>query len=338
MMKKLIGMLLCVCLIFSLCFTCAVAEEKLVIYTSTNDQLVNLVVSRFMEATGIEVEVIPAGGGELIKRIRTEINNPVADLFWGYTTMSLANEDLFEVYCSDENENLLPLYQNDGTRWYSYFSTVPSVLIVNNNLIGDIPMKGYKDLLNPELRGKIAHADPNAAASSYDHVANMLYAFSPDHNPDDEDGWEYIKAFIDNLDGKALSGSSAVYKGVADGEYTVGLTYESAAALMIEQGAPVSIVYMEEGVVFSGSGMAIVKGANNPEAAKKFINFAQSAEIQDAIGSELTSRAVREGAVMTKLVEEASINVIDAKDPLWGSNHKNEVLERYNEMFVDAME
>ena len=40
------------------------------------------------------------------------------------------------------------------------FDTIPSVIMVNTDLIGDIRMEGYEDLLNPELKGKIAFADP----------------------------------------------------------------------------------------------------------------------------------------------------------------------------------
>ena len=69
---------------------------------------------------------------------------------------------------------------------------------------------------------------------------------------DTEEGWEYVRKFCDQLDGKILGGSSAVYKGVADGEYTVGLTFEQGSAQYVGAGAPVKTVYMEEGVIFRG--------------------------------------------------------------------------------------
>lgn len=40
----------------------------------------------------------------------------------------------------------------------------------------------------------------------------------------------FVDKFIENLDGKMLNSSGGVHKGVADGEYTVGLTWEDPAA------------------------------------------------------------------------------------------------------------
>lgn len=80
------------------------------------------------------------------------------------------------------------------------------------------------------------------------------------------------ESFAKNLGGKLLSGSSAVYKGVADGEYTVGLTFEEGAATYVKSKAPVKIV-KKEGVISKADGSAIIKGAKNMDNAKKFIDF-----------------------------------------------------------------
>ena len=104
--------------------------------------------------------------------------------------------------------------------------------------------------------GKIAFADPAASSSSFEHLVNMLYAMG-EGNP--ENGWEYVRQFCQQLDGKLLGGSSAVYKGVADGEYTVGLTFEQGSAQYVGAGAPVKTIYMEEGVIFRGDGAYIIK-------------------------------------------------------------------------------
>lgn len=88
----------------------------------------------------------------------------------------------------------------------------------------------------------------------------MLYAMG-NGNPDN--GWEYVKKLSKQLDGKLLSGSSAVYKGVADGEYTVGLTFEEGAAKYVKDGAPVKVVYMEEGTISKPDTVQIIKGAKN---------------------------------------------------------------------------
>ena len=99
--------------------------------------------------------------------------------------------------------------------------------------------------MNPALRGRIAMADPSKSSSAYEHLINMLYAMG---QGDPDKGWDYVEKFCRNLGGKLLSGSSAVYKGVADGEYAVGCTFEEGGAKYVSYGAPVKLIYMPNGV------------------------------------------------------------------------------------------
>ncbi|MCQ4833539.1 iron ABC transporter substrate-binding protein, partial [Hungatella sp. SL.1.14] len=41
---------------------------------------------------------------------------------------------------------------------------------------------------------------------------------------------KYVEDLFTNIDGKIIESSSGVYKGVADGEYLVGLSYEDPCA------------------------------------------------------------------------------------------------------------
>ena len=113
--------------------------------------------------------------------------------------------------------------------------------MINTDLIGDIEINGYADLLNPELKGKIVFADPQASSSSFEHLVNMLYAMGTDGQPN---GWDYVREFCKQLPNGCVNSSSAVYKGVADGEYAVGLTFEQGAATYVSQGN-IKVVYME---------------------------------------------------------------------------------------------
>ena len=121
-------------------------------------------------------------------------------------------------------------------------------------------------------------------------MVNILYGMG---KGDPEKGWGFVQELAKNLGGKLLSGSSAVYKGVADGEYTVGLTFEEGAATYVKSKAPVKIVYMSEGVISKADGSAIIKGAKNMENAKKFVDFVSSKETQSMIASQLSRRSVR---------------------------------------------
>ena len=211
------------------------------------------------------------------------------------------------------------------------FTLVPSVIMVNTKLAGNIKIEGYQDLLNPALKGKIAFADPSKSSSSFEHLVNILYAMG---KGDPEKGWGFVESLAKNLDGKLLSGSSAVYKGVADGEYTVGLTFEEGAATYVKSKAPVKIVYMNEGVIVKADGEAIIKGAKNLENAKKFIDFVSSKDTQTMIAQNLNRRSVRKDVPPSEgLAPLTQIKVIKDNTDVVNKN-KRQWLEKFKDIYT----
>ena len=204
-------------------------EPVLVVYTARSEALNNAVIPEFEKDTGIKVEVVVAGTGELLKRAQSEKDNPLGDIFWvADQTMLSASKDLFMEYVSPEDENMLDAFRNT-TGYFTPAFADPTVMIVNKDLKGDMKIEGFEDLLNPELKGKIAFGDPVNSSSAFQSLLAMLYGMGKDGDPLSDEAWAYVDQFIANLDGKMANSSSQVYKGVAEGEYVVGLTWEDPA-------------------------------------------------------------------------------------------------------------
>lgn len=306
--------------------------DDLVIYCPHPLEFINPLVSEFESQTGIKVEVIAAGTGELIKRVESEQGNPLGDIFWGGSLSTMKPQaDLFADYQSINEEFVLPTMKNtEGS--LTRFTNIPSVLMINTDLIGDIEINGYEDLLNPALKGKIANADPSKSSSSYEHLINMLYAMG---NGNPNDGWDYVDKLCENLDGKLLSGSSAVYKGVADGEYVVGLTFEEGGAKYVASGAPVKLVYMEEGVISKPDGVYIIKDAKNMENAKLFIDFVTGVDAQTIIVEQLNRRSVRSDVAAPSYLEPLEdINIIFDEEAVVVSS-KDEWITKFLDIFTN---
>lgn len=304
----------------------------LVIYCPHPLEFINPLVSEFENQTGVKVEVVAAGTGELLKRVESEQGNPLGDIFWGGSLSTMTPQmGLFENYQS-VNEEFVQEGMKNVEGPLTRFTDIPSVIMINTDLIGDIEVNGYEDLLKPELKGKIAHCDPSKSSSSYEHLINMLYAMG-NGNPDD--GWDYVDKFCQNLDGKLLSGSSAVYKGVADGEYVVGLTFEEGAAKYVADGAPVKVVYMKEGVISKPDGVYIIKDAKNMENAKAFIDFVTGKDAQTIIVEQLNRRSVRTDVpAPSYLTPKEDINIIyDDADLV--VEKKEEWLTKFNDIFTN---
>ncbi len=309
----------------------AQASKKVVIYCPHPLVFIEPIVKKFEAATGIQAEVVAAGTGELLKRIEAESANPLGDVMWGGTLTVLdPSKKFFEVYRSPEEAAFVEEAKvPDGK--ITGFTLVPSVIMVNTKLAGNIKIEGYQDLLNPALKGKIAFADPSKSSSSFEHLVNILYAMG---KGDPEKGWGFVESLAKNLDGKLLSGSSAVYKGVADGEYTVGLTFEEGAATYVKSKAPVKIVYMNEGVIVKADGEAIIKGAKNLENAKKFIDFVSSKDTQTMIAQNLNRRSVRKDVPPSEgLAPLTQIKVIKDNTDVVNKN-KRQWLEKFKDIYT----
>lgn len=301
--------------------------EKLVIYSSNSMDIQWTIVNAFEEKTGINVEVVKEGTGDLLGKIKEEAAAPEADVMWGGTVALLnSNQDYFEEYLCENEQHIFPAYRNT-TGYVTSFTLVPSVLIVNTDLAKDIEINGYKDLLKPELKGKIAHCDPGKSSSSYEQVINILNAMG---NGKPEEGWDFLEKLVENMDGQLLTSSSAVYKSVVEGENIVGLTYEEGAIANIVDGAPVSVVYMEEGVICRADGVAIIKNAKNLENAKKFVDFVTSKEAQELVITKLSRRSIRDDVSSLEGVKDYSEIKVIEDDVDWATDNKDRIVEKFH--------
>ena len=316
-------------------------KSSLVIYSPSSRDFIDPLIEDFKRKNpNIEIEVIIAGTGELIKRIETEKNDPLCDILMAANiNLVKNNQDLFENYTTTNENEILDSYKNiEGSM--TRFMISPSVLIVNTNLADNINIEGYSDLTNEQLKGKIAFNDPATSSSSFKHLVTILYTMGKD---DINKGWEYIDKLCYNLDGKLLTGSSAVYKGVADGEYTVGLTFENAAANYAAAGSPVKLVYMKEGVIMEPAGIYIIKNAKNIENAKKFLDYMTSFETQKKMNDELNARAVRKDLGASPiLIDIKNINAITSNEELeyidnFVKANQESWLEKFKNIITDKL-
>src|SRR5690625_1453137 len=233
-------------------------SEELVVYTARSESLNEAVIPNFEKETGIKVNTVTAGTGELVTRVENEKNNPQGDVLWA-ADVTMLNEltDLLEEYVSPEDDFMLDGFKNE-TGYFSPAFVDPTVFIVNTELIGEGTITSFSDLLDPELKGKIAFGDPVSSSSAFQSLMAMLYA-AGDGDPLSDEAWNFVEEFIANLDGKIQGSSGQVHKGVADGEYVVGLTWEDPVIEYIRSGAPVEVVFPDEGAIFPGQAVQIIK-------------------------------------------------------------------------------
>lgn len=245
-------------------------EGTVVIYSNFRLEAFEQVADRFEQETGIRVELIQAGSGELFTRARAERHAPQADIIWtGYKPLWEANLDLLEPYVS-RNDGVIPDWAKHRERYY-YGTTVSiQALMVNTELLSENEYpRRWTDLADPRYRGQIVLANPALSTSAHAQLVAMLEAFDFD--------WDKIGAVIRNS--TITPSSRVVWQGTADGEYAIGATSDQNPIIMAEQGHPVKLIYPEDGAPFEVTGMGIVKGGPHPRAAREWVDFVLSEEI-----------------------------------------------------------
>ena len=311
---------------------------KLVIYTTTYDLEFQLIIEEgFLgKYPNVQIETVQAGAGELKARIQAEANNPQADVMFGGLTYGDHELGLWEYYVSPHDANLPPSMRN--TTGYLSWTTLQlenfliSYKAAERAGIDPDSITGFKSLLDPRLKGKIIWADPAASSSAWNMLATILVVMG---GYESEEAWDYIDKLLAN--GVVVgNSSSAVYRSVYEGEYVVGLTYEAPSVSYIEggEGDKVKIVYPEEGTSSFPFASAIIKNAPNMELAKLFIDYVVSDEAQ-ALWASSTARQANITLPTTNkfLTPVSEIRIVDS-DLEYLSTHRNEILEKFQSIFV----
>lgn len=308
-----------------------ISGTTLVVYTPNEEGMLQSLVPIFESETGVTVQLITAGTGELYQRINSEASSPQGDvMFGGGMAQANANIDLWAEYTSAEDGGMVPAGKN-RTGFYTPYQADGSNLLVNKDAASaaGIEIKSYADLLKPELKGKIAFGDPTASSSAFAQLTNMLKAVGGDYESDAS--WDYVNALVKQLDGISIGSSSQVAKDVAAGEYTVGLTYEPLSLNFVRSGAPVEIVYPAEGAAFLPATIQLIKGGPNPEAGKAFIDFVISMEGQTIIAEQTAGRPLRDGVTKPGVPALSEIPTIE-EDGAYVSAHRDDIVAKYRKI------
>jgi len=307
----------------------APAEEKrLTLYTSFGADLYNPIAEAFKKETGIEVDVVYAGTGEILKRIDAEKAAPQGDVMLGGGAESFeAYRPAFEAYKIKEDDAIPANLKAADRLWYAN-NALPLVIAYNKNLVKETEKpSGWKDLTDPKWKGKIAMANAAKSGTSFLQVTTMLTIFGRD----DGKGWDVVKGIVKNA--KVLDSSTQVIKGTNDGEYSVSLTYEHGAWKYLKAGGPVGLVYPAEGTGTMIDSVAVIKGAKHPQNARTFMDWLLGKQGQ-AVTAQLGLRPARADVASPEgLPAIDKIKRVDV-DQNWAVAKRNDILTTWQEILT----
>lgn len=328
-MKRYLVLLMALLMLAPVTIGLAEQTGTVVVYSPHDANPLNAGVALFEAAyPNIKVQVVAAGTGELLQRIAAEAENPLADVLWGGGADSLAAfKDYFEAYVCANDDVIGDAYKDADDKWIGE-SPLPMVIFYNRDQVSDEESpKTWDDLLDPKWKGKIAYASPAKSGSAFTQLCTMIFA----HGGPEGGGWDFVKQFYTNLDGKLQDSSGNCHKLVATGEYAIGVTIEKSAVLYADKD---NVAYnYPAGNSAVPDGVALVKKGPNPDNAKLFIDFVTGLECQKEQSANWSRRPVRNDMDPGSLPKLEELDLCEY-DFDWAANNKEQIIEQWQEIVV----
>jgi iron(III) transport system substrate-binding protein len=221
--------------------------------------------------------------GETYAQVKAEAANPKGDIWWGGTGdphLQAAEEGLTEEYRSPMLAELhdwaVSQAEASGYRTVGIYAGALGIGY-NTELLAEkgLPAPAcWKDLANEAYRGEIQIANPNSSGTAYTTLATLVQIFGEDA------AFDLLKAMHKNVNQYTKSGSAPI-KAAALGETTIGITFMHDMVTEKVQGFPIEIVSPCEGTGYEIGSMSIIKGARNSDSAKKWYDWALTADAQE---------------------------------------------------------
>lgn len=255
----------------------ASAAEELIVYSGRKEIVVKPVVEAFQKKTGIPVKLKIGKTTGLAHELIQEKAHPRADVFIATEVgvmEILAKNGVLDKYISPEAKGLEPGTRDRQGLWTG-ISSRTRVIIYNKNLVmeKDVPRSVFQ-LTGPKWKGKVAIAGTQER-TTLSWVSSLMVAKGADFTRN------YVrKLYANGL--RILPDNTDVWQSVGRGEFAIGLTNSPNYFLARQAGYPVGVVYPDQkdgevGTLLNLNAIALVKGAQHPGAAKRFIDFVLSA-------------------------------------------------------------
>ena len=253
-------------------------EGNLSWYTSTPFPLVQHLVDKFQQDSGIKVQLLRTGGQAVLRRFQQEAaaGRPGADVM----TMSdagaanaLAKQGLFEPFKPEGFDKVEPDARDRDGRWIAQRLSIVGIPIRSDKVAERDAPKTWSDLKRPKYKGLMVMPDPSFTAIQLVVVGMLSRTL----------GWDFYKALRAN-DTMIVQGHQQVFSTMQQGERVIGA--EGADPRSFSDGKDVpnqKMVYPTEGVFIVSSPTAVIKWARNPNAAKLFAQFMISPPAQKMI-------------------------------------------------------
>ncbi len=333
-MKKVLVLVLVVSLLFTTMgiFAGGQTEEKqtLTIYAGMLEEHAALAAQEFEKATGIETNFVRMSGGEILARIKAEKANPQASVWYGggsLTFIEADNEGLLEHYVSPTAAVIPEAFKDPNGAWngiYSGYLGFEADQEWLDEMNAPMPQT-WDDLLDPIYKDEIVFAHPGSSSTAYNVLVTILQLKGA------EEGWDYLQRLNENVRQYTKSGSGGG-RMIQLHEIGISIGYmHDAIAFKREGYKHITFTTPSDGTGYEIGAVAIIKGAPELDAAKKFIDWSLTPAAQE-LGQTVNALQflTNPNANPPKEVIQLKDTILIDQDDIWAGQHRSEFLEKFN--------
>ncbi len=266
----------------------AASAESVNLYSARKEALVRPLLDAFTEATGTEVRLVTAKGGQLHQRLLAEGENSPADVLLTVDAGNLwraAEAGLLRTVNSAYLDATVPAtYRDPDGRWYGLSLRARAVVYaterVSDTDLAD-HLDGYLGLADPVWRGRVAVRSSNSIYNQ-----SMIAAVIANYGPEVAERW--ARGLVENFARPPSGGDRDQIRAVASGEADLAVVNSYYYAVLLGSNeadwlAGTAIYFPADaqmGAHVNVSGAGVTRHAPHPDAALAFIEFLASPEAQ----------------------------------------------------------
>lgn len=256
-------------------------EGRAAYYSSGIAKTEEPLMAQLGRAAGISIDYSRPGGGEIVLRKYDQ------ELKGGAATADVLglSDYALGLYARDQGWAATPDLPNAAQLAKAFAVTDAGIfatggmaltIVVNNNMIpkGEGPRK-YADLIDPRYKGKVLFGAPENAGTTTLLIKGLV----------EQHSWKFVEALRANEAGEMRLQAEAM-QAVARGEKPICVVAQAWGFLYQLQGAPVRMIFPEDGTVLARYCMFLSNKAANPAAGAVVANHLLSAEYQKALAEQ----------------------------------------------------
>lgn len=279
------------------------SDQVVTIYSSRNEQLIQPLLDKYTEATGVKIELVTDKAGPLMARLKAEGKNTPADMFLTVDAGNLwqaSQQGLLQPVASEIlNANVPAEYRDPDGQWTG-LSLRARTIMYDPRKVEATELSTYADLADPKWKGKLCLRTSNS-------VYNQSLVASMIENLGEEKTEQVVKGWVDNLATDVFSDDTSMLKAIAAGQCQVGLSnsYYYGRILDEDPDFPVKLFWANQdttGTHVNISGAGVVAGSDNSDGALKLMEWLSSDEAQSLYASADKEYPVKVDAIQSELL------------------------------------